>query len=308
MFFFAVSTLPHFFTQLPTRHALCVQASTVVEPQRFFDLTVHRDLKPENLLLDDEGHIRLTDFGLAKKIADGQQVRARACARGWSLMVASDKVVLRHSRVHGARDHPGHRPQLCRRLVRCFSRLLHRTSLIMTRRWCLGILIYEMHVGRTPFVHKDRKQMYHAIIKKDPEYPATFPPLAKDLCNKLLWFVSTTCVSTAPSNPSLSKTYQSRLGSGSGGGRDIQAHPYFRGLDFDALLRRDVAMDKDWIPLIDERDGVQARPQRVTCDFIRAMHYSPRDTDEQHFDQQLLAQDPKLEQQASARAAVCAGR
>lgn len=45
-----------------------------------------------------------------------------------------------------------------------------------------------MHVGRTPFVNKDRKHMYHAIIKKDPEYPATFPPLAKDLCNKLLWY------------------------------------------------------------------------------------------------------------------------
>ncbi len=107
-------------------------------------------------------------------------------------------------------------------------------------------------------MHKDRKQMYHAIIKKDPEYPASFPPLAKDLCNKLLWSARARRAFLFVSNTSRSKTYQSRLGSGSGGGRDIQAHPYFRGLDFDALLRRDVAMEKDWIPIIDERDGVQA--------------------------------------------------
>ena len=105
--------------------------------------------------------------------------------------------------------------------------------------------------------------MYHAIIKKEAEYPASFPPLAKDLCSKLLWsaYALGTPRLTVHSHASRSKTYQSRLGSGSGGGRDVQAHPYFRGLDWEALLQRDVAMDKDWIPLIDERDGVQ-----VTCD------------------------------------------
>jgi hypothetical protein len=146
-----------------------------------------------------------------------------------------------------------------------------RASLRIACRWCLGVLIYEMHVGRTPFVQKDRKTMYHAIIKKEPEYPANFPPLAKDLCTKLLWSARARHASPSrvSSNASRSKTYQSRLGSGSGGGRDVQAHPYFRGLDWEALLQRDVAMEKEWIPLIDERDGVQVSVRRVTARFTR---------------------------------------
>lgn len=37
-----------------------------------FDI-VYRDLKPENLLLDDRGHIKITDFGFAKKVCVGHK-------------------------------------------------------------------------------------------------------------------------------------------------------------------------------------------------------------------------------------------
>ena len=79
--------------------------------------------------------------------------------------------------------------------------------------WCLGVLIFEMHTGHTPFVSQNKKEMYINILKNPPVYPASFPPLARDLCNLLLH-----------------KDPKSRLGASSQGGRDIQVPPSIRPL------------------------------------------------------------------------------
>lgn len=38
---------------------------------------VYRDCKPENILLDDHGHVRISDLGLAVEIPEGEMVRGR---------------------------------------------------------------------------------------------------------------------------------------------------------------------------------------------------------------------------------------
>lgn len=56
-----------FFTLLATFYA-----SEIVSALEYLHSLniVYRDLKPENLLLDKDGHLKITDFGFAKKLTD----------------------------------------------------------------------------------------------------------------------------------------------------------------------------------------------------------------------------------------------
>ena len=93
--------------------------------------------------------------------------------------------------------------------------------------WALGILIYEMIVGIPPFFHRNKNKMYHFIKESkvnfpDPERHKIFvSEEAKDLILRLL-----------------DKNKRTRLGAN--GIDEIMAHPFFRDLDLEKLLRKEL--------------------------------------------------------------------
>ena len=96
---------------------------------------VYRDLKPENLLVRNDGHIIITDFGFAKKLSDDNP-------RTWT--------------VCGTPDY------LAPEIIRATNG--HREYVDL---WALGVLIYEMATGYAPFYDPDGSdlEMYKKILR-----------------------------------------------------------------------------------------------------------------------------------------------
>uniref|UniRef100_A0A8C1F3T0 G protein-coupled receptor kinase n=1 Tax=Cyprinus carpio carpio TaxID=630221 RepID=A0A8C1F3T0_CYPCA len=117
---------------------------------------VYRDLKPENILLDDNGHIRISDLGLAIKVPDGEQIRGRVGTVGY---MAPE--VINNERYSMSPDW-----------------------------WGLGCLIYEMTAGRSPFrARKERvkrEEVEKRVQEEEEEYSDKFTEDTKGICRMLL--------------------------------------------------------------------------------------------------------------------------
>ncbi|XP_038071102.1 G protein-coupled receptor kinase 5-like isoform X2 [Patiria miniata] len=117
---------------------------------------VYRDMKPENILLDDHGHVRISDLGLAVEIPEGESIRGRVGTVGY---MAPE--VVKNERYTYSPDY-----------------------------WGLGCIIYEMIEGRAPFRARKEKVKREEVdrrVKEDEEkYTSKFSEDAKVICRKLL--------------------------------------------------------------------------------------------------------------------------
>ncbi|KAI9338559.1 kinase-like domain-containing protein [Zopfochytrium polystomum] len=147
---------------------------------------VYRDLKLDNILLSLEGHIKIADYGLCKENMPHGSTTSTFC--GTPEFMA---------------------PEI----------LLEKPYTRAVDWWALGVLIYEMLLGQSPFRGDDEDEIFEAILHDEVVFPSGMPKEAVNILQKLL-----------------TKDPSRRLGSGKSDAEEIRRHPFFAGVDFDAML------------------------------------------------------------------------
>jgi serine/threonine protein kinase len=118
---------------------------------------IFRDLKPENILIDNYGHIRLADFGLAK------QGKAKETDKNAFKSFCGSPVYLA--------------PEMLKKEGVTYSSDMYQ----------IGVVLYEMLVGIPPFYNDDIRELYKDIAKGRLKMPGYLSRESRDLMQRLMY-------------------------------------------------------------------------------------------------------------------------
>ncbi|XP_008560530.1 serine/threonine-protein kinase N isoform X2 [Microplitis demolitor] len=175
---------------------------------------IYRDLKLDNLLLDTEGYVKIADFGL--------------CKEGM-----------------GFGDRTG---TFCGTPEFLAPEVLTETS--YTRAvdwWGLGVLIFEMLVGESPFPGDDEEEVFDSIVNDEVRYPRFLSLEAIAIMRRLL-----------------RKNPDRRLGSSERDAEDVKKQSFFRHIAWDDLLLRRVK--PPFVPVIHSVEDVSNFDEEFTSE------------------------------------------
>ncbi|POS86783.1 Pkinase-domain-containing protein [Erysiphe pulchra] len=215
-----------FFRALQTRPGKCIPeddarfyAAEVIAALEYLHLMgfIYRDLKPENILLHQSGHIMLSDFDLSKQSDPGGKptmILGRHGPSTNSLPTIDTRSCIANFRTN---SFVGTEEYIAPEVIKGCG----HTSAVDW--WTLGILIYEMLYGTTPFKGKNRNATFANIMKDEVPFPDhSGSPQISNLCKSLI-------------RKLLIKDENRRLGARAGAS-DVKAHPFFRTTQW-ALIR-----------------------------------------------------------------------
>nr|AML76625.1 putative LOV domain-containing protein [Ochna serrulata] len=175
---------------------------------------IYRDLKPENILLQSNGHISLTDFDLSCLTSCNPQLLISMTNEKKRNKKHQQNPIFMAEPMRASNSFVGTEEYIAPEII---SGAGHTSAVDW---WALGILLYEMFYGYTPFRGKTRQKTFANILHKDLKFSGSKPVSlnAKQLIYRLLH-----------------RDPKSRLGSREGSS-EIKRHPFFKGMNW-ALVR-----------------------------------------------------------------------